>query len=96
MIKSLLAAMTVACLVSCGGHSTTVRPSEQHNVALKQTINHSLHLQECEDRAQQCMIEVCNYWQEACTAVPAYCHLETWMHTCIDSCVRKAKICESK
>ncbi len=96
MIKSLLAAMTAVCLMGCIRDPSIVRPSDRHNYTLNQTIDHSLRLQECEDRAQQCVLEVCNYWQEACSAEPSYCHLENWMHTCIGSCVRKAKVCESK
>lgn len=97
MIRSCLAAMVAVCLMGCGGsHSTAARPSDRHNYLLNHTIDHSLRMQECEDRGQQCLLEVCNYWQEACSAEPSYCHLENWMRTCIGSCVRKTKICESK
>lgn len=96
MIKHLLATVMVVGLMGCGSSTSSLRPSVQHNRNLNREVTRSLEVQECNDKLQACVMEVCNNWQEACDVEPAYCHLSTWLNACVNSCKRKAIACVAK
>lgn len=93
MIKGVLATIMVVGLMGCSSSAGPLRPSVQHSRNLHRETIRSLEVQECNDKLQACVSEVCNNWQEACDVEPAYCHLSTWLHACVNSCERKAKMC---
>lgn len=96
MFKYLIAGTLVACLAGCGSSATPPRPSDAHNYNLNHSIDRSLQVQECQDRFEECFISLAPHWQEACTANPEYCVLQTWGNAVFNSCLRREKVCESK
>jgi hypothetical protein len=93
MLKILTSTLMVAMLIGCSSSTPSRRPSDVHNYALAHTIDRSLEKQECQDRFQECLTNVCTHWQEACDVEPAYCQVGNWLHACTNSCVRKVKVC---
>jgi len=96
MIKRICAIAMVAGLLGCSSSNQELRPSTQHELNLRREVRHSLEVQECQDQLQSCVVELCNYWTEACGVEPRYCHLPTWLNACINSCQRQARLCLAK
>lgn len=87
---------TMVGLLGCSVSEVPARNSAKHNYALRHTTDRALEVQECDDKMQSCLSEVCSRWQEACDVEPAYCHLETWVNACIRSCETKHIACVAK